>query len=38
VFAQGDFVAGVHEAPDLAQALALAGRLAARLKEVPGAR
>ena len=38
VFAQGEFVAGVHEAPDLAQALALAGRLAARLKEVPGAR
>jgi hypothetical protein len=31
-------VAGVHEAQDLAQALALAGRLAARLKEVPGAR
>jgi hypothetical protein len=38
VFARGDFVAGVHEAPDLAQALALAGRLAARLKEAPGAR
>jgi hypothetical protein len=38
VFARGDFVAGVHEAPDLAQALALAGRLADRLKEAPGAR
>jgi hypothetical protein len=38
VFAQGDFLAGVHEAPDTTEALALAGRLAARLKEVPGAR
>lgn len=38
VFAVGDFVAGVHEAPDLESALALARRIAARLKEVPGAR
>jgi hypothetical protein len=38
VFAVGDFVAGVHEAPDLEGALALARRIAARLKEVPGAR
>ena len=38
VFAQGEYLAGVHEAPDMEQALALAGRLSARLKEAPGAR
>ncbi len=38
VFAQGNFVAGVHEAPDPDQAVALAGRLAATLAEVAHAR
>ena len=35
VFAQGPFLAGVHEAPSREMALELAGRLAARLKEAP---
>ena len=35
VFAQGPFLAGVHEAPDREQALSLSGRLAEKLKEVP---
>ena len=38
VFAQGPFLAGVHEAADREQALILAKELAAKLKEVPGAR
>jgi Family of unknown function (DUF6599) len=38
VFAQGPFMAGVHEAPDRDRTLMLARELAARLKEVPGAR
>jgi hypothetical protein len=38
VFAQGPFLAGVHEAPDRDQALMLAKELAAKLKEAPGAR
>jgi hypothetical protein len=38
VFAQGSFLAGVHEAPDRDQALVLAAELAARLKEASGAR
>jgi hypothetical protein len=38
VFAQGPFLAGVHEAPDRDQALMLAKALAAKLKEAPGAR
>lgn len=35
VFSQGDFLGGVHEAPSRERALALAGRLAEKLKEVP---
>jgi hypothetical protein len=35
VFSQGVFLAGVHEAPSREKALELAGRLAAKLKEVP---
>jgi hypothetical protein len=38
VFAQGPFLAGVHEAPDRDQALMLAKELALKLKEVSGAR
>jgi hypothetical protein len=38
VFAEGPFLAGVHEAPDRDKAVALAKELAAKLKEVPGAR
>jgi hypothetical protein len=38
VFSQGPFLAGVHEAPDREQAVMLARELAAKLKEVPGAR
>jgi hypothetical protein len=38
VFAQGSFLAGVHEASDREQALSLAKELAAKLKEAPGAR
>jgi hypothetical protein len=38
IFSQGPFLAGVHEAPDRDQALLLAGELAAKLKEAPGAR
>jgi hypothetical protein len=38
VFAKGDFVAGVHEAPDPEQAVALARRVASQLSEVPSAR
>jgi hypothetical protein len=37
IFTQGAFLAGVHEAPGREPALALAGRLAASLKEVPRA-
>jgi len=35
VFSQGAFLGGVHEAPSREKALALAGRLAEKLKEVP---
>jgi hypothetical protein len=35
VFSQGNFFGGVHEAPSREKALALAGRLAEKLKEVP---
>lgn len=38
VFALGPFVAGVHEAPSREEALALAGRLAAKLREAPHGR
>jgi hypothetical protein len=38
VFSQGPFLAGIHEASDRDQAVLLAGELAAKLKEVPGAR
>jgi hypothetical protein len=38
VFAQGPFLAGVHEAPSRDHALMLAKELAAKLKEAPGAR
>jgi hypothetical protein len=38
VFSQGSFLAGIHEAPDRDQAVRLAKDLAAKLKEVPGAR
>lgn len=38
VFAEGPFLAGVHEAPDRDKAVMLAKELAAKLKEVPGAR
>jgi len=38
VFSQGPFLAGIHEAPDRDQAVTLAKELAAKLKEVPGAR
>jgi hypothetical protein len=38
VFAEGSFLAGVHEAPDRDKAVALAKELAAKLKEVSGAR
>jgi hypothetical protein len=38
VFAQGSFLAGVHEAPDRDSAVMLANELAVKLKEVPGAR
>lgn len=38
VFAEGPFLAGVHEAPDRDKAVMLARELAAKLKEVPGAR
>jgi hypothetical protein len=38
VFAEGPFLAGVHEAPDRDKAVMLAKALAAKLKEVPGAR
>ncbi|HEX5681290.1 MAG TPA: DUF6599 family protein [Desulfobacterales bacterium] len=38
VFAEGPFLAGVHEAPDRDKAVALAKELAAKLKEVSGAR
>ena len=37
-FHQGPFFAGVHEAPDKEQAVALARELDAKLKEVPNAR
>lgn len=35
VFSQGAFLGGVHDAPSREKALALAGRLAEKLKEVP---
>jgi hypothetical protein len=38
VFSHGPFLAGIHEAPDRDQAVTLARELAAKLKEVPGAR
>ena len=38
VFAEGPFLAGVHEAPDRDKAVVLANELAAKLKEVSGAR
>ena len=38
VFSEGSFLAGVHEAPDRDKAVALAKELAAKLKEVSGAR
>ena len=38
VFAEGPFLAGVHEAPDRDKAVVLAKELAAKLKEVSGAR
>jgi hypothetical protein len=38
VFAEGPFLAGVHEAPDRDKAVLLAKELAAKLKEVSGAR
>lgn len=38
VFAEGPFLAGVHEAPDREHAVRLAQELAAKLKEAPGAR
>jgi len=38
VFAEGPFLAGVHEAPDRDKAAVLANELAAKLKEVSGAR
>jgi hypothetical protein len=38
VFAEGPFLAGVHEAPDRNKAVVLANELAAKLKEVSGAR
>jgi hypothetical protein len=38
VFAEGSFMAGVHEAPDRDKAVLLAKELAAKLKEVSGAR
>jgi len=38
VFAEGPFLAGVHEAPDRDKAVRLAKELTANLKEVPGAR
>jgi hypothetical protein len=38
VFAEGPFLAGVHEAPDRDHAVMLAKELAAKLQEVPGAR
>ena len=38
VFAEGPFLAGVHEAPDRDKAVMLAKELAAKLKEVSGAR
>ena len=38
VFSQGSFLAGIHEAPDRDPAVHLAKELAAKLKEVPGAR
>jgi hypothetical protein len=38
VISQGPFLAGIHEAPDREQAVMLARELAAKLKEVPGAR
>jgi hypothetical protein len=38
VFSQGPFLAGIHEASDREQAVMLARELAAKLKEVPGAR
>jgi hypothetical protein len=38
IFPQGPFLAGVHESPDRDKALALAAELAAKLREVSGAR
>jgi hypothetical protein len=38
IFAQGPFLAGVHEAADRDQALLRAGELAAKIKEAPSAR